>query len=95
MPPASATTSIKLDSKVKDRLQRLADARHRKPHWLMKEAIHQYVEREEKRQAFYDDARKAWDEYQATGLHVTGEEVAAWLETWGTDDEKASPVCHR
>ncbi|MFC2252631.1 hypothetical protein ACETRX_23545 [Labrys portucalensis] len=53
------------------------------------------VPSEEKRQAFYDDVRKAWDEYQATGLHVTGEEVAAWLETWGTDDNKASPVCHR
>lgn len=49
----------------------------------------------EKRQALYDDAYKAWEEYQATGLHLTGEEVVAWLETWGTDEEKAAPECHR
>lgn len=93
--PTTATTSVKLEPDVKERLQRLAEARQRKPHWLMREAIGQYLEREEKRQALYDDARQAWEEYQATGLHVTGDEVAAWLETWGTDDEKAAPECHR
>ena len=93
--PTKATTSVKLEPDVKERLQRLAEARQRKPHWLMREAIGQYLEREEKRQALYDDARKSWDEYQATGLHVTGEEVSDWLETWGTDDEKAAPECHK
>ncbi len=88
-------TSVKLDDDLKGRLKHLAAARRRTPHWIMREAIAEYVEREEKRQAFYDDARKAWDEYQTTGLHVTGEEVEAWLETWGTDDEKTPPKCHR
>lgn len=88
-------TSVKLDSEVKARLQQLADTRQRTVHWLMREAIGQYLEREEKRQALYDDARKAWEDYQATGLHVTGEEVIAWLETWGTDDEAAAPKCRR
>jgi len=88
-------TSVKLDDDLKGRLKHLAAARRRTPHWIMREAIAEYVEREEKRQAFYDDARKAWEEYQTTGLHVTGEEVEAWLETWGTDDEKTPPKCHR
>jgi predicted transcriptional regulator len=61
----------------------------------MRQAIEQYVEREEKREAFRQDTIKAWDEYQETGLHVTGAEVIAWLETWGEDNEKASPVCHK
>jgi predicted transcriptional regulator len=93
--PATTTTSVKLEPDVKKRLHQLAEARHRKPHWLMREAISQYIEREEKRQAFYDDAKKAWEEYQTTSLHVTGEEVIDWLETWGTDEEKASPKCHK
>ncbi|OSQ33811.1 CopG family ribbon-helix-helix protein [Thalassospira sp. MCCC 1A01428] len=92
---ATSATSVKLEPDVKERLQRLADARHRKPHWLMREAIGQYVEREEKRQAFYDDARKAWEEYQATGLHVTGEEVEAWLTELEAGNDVEPPKCHR
>lgn len=52
------------------------------------------LDREEKRQSLYDDARKAWQDYEETGLHVTVEEVTAWLETWGVDDETAPPECH-
>ncbi|WP_292442571.1 CopG family ribbon-helix-helix protein [Methylibium sp.] len=40
----------------------MADARHRSAHWLVREAIHQYVEREEKREAFRQDAMSAWNE---------------------------------
>ncbi len=61
----------------------------------MREAIHQYVEREEKREAFRQDALKAWNEYEDTGLHVTGNEVRVWLETWGTDNELPVPTCHK
>jgi len=35
--------------------------------------------REEKREAFKHEALEAWDEYQRTGLHLTGEEVDEWL----------------
>lgn len=63
----------------------------------MREAIRQYVEREEKRETFRQDAINAWQEYQETGLHVTGNEVIAWLDTWGEENEKAAPapVCHK
>lgn len=36
-----------------------------------------------------------WQEYQKTGLHVTGEDVLSWLDTWGTDEEEPPPVCHK
>ena len=55
MPPPSAT-SLKLDIKTKERVQRLADARRRSPHWVMREAIEQYVEREEKREQCWKPA---------------------------------------
>lgn len=87
--------AIKLDSDIKARVKRLADARHRTPHWLMREAISQYVDREEKREAFRQDGLKAWQEYQETGLHATAEEVDAWLASWGTDNELPEPVCHK
>ncbi len=45
--PTLPTTSLKLDGKLKSRLQKLAEARRRSAHWLMRDAIEQYVEREE------------------------------------------------
>ncbi|MGD0600109.1 MAG: ribbon-helix-helix domain-containing protein, partial [Terriglobales bacterium] len=45
--PKPSTTSLKLDGETKERVQRLASARRRSPHWVMREAIEQYVEREE------------------------------------------------
>jgi predicted transcriptional regulator len=95
MQTEAKTVSVKLDTNIRDRIRHLADIRHRTAHWVMRQAIEQYVEREEKREAFRQDTIKAWDEYQETGLHVTGAEVIAWLETWGEDNEKASPVCHK
>ena len=37
---------------------------------------------------------QSWQEYAETGLHVTGDEAIAWLETWGTEGEKDAPQCH-
>ncbi len=92
--PLLRPVSIKLEQVEHDRLKSLADARHRKPHFLMKEAIKQYLDREEARESFKQEALASWREYQETGLHLAGQEVTQWLETWGTDQEKAAPVCH-
>lgn len=87
-------TSIKLDVDTKTRLQRLAASRQRSTHWLMQEAIRQYLEREEQLAQFRDEMQTAWDDYQDTGLHVTGKEVFAWMGTWFTDNEAPIPKCH-
>ena len=92
---ATRPIAIKIDQNTRDRVKRLAEARHRTSHWVMREAISQYVEREEKREAFRQDAINAWNKYQETGLHVTGDEVMTWLDTWGEENEQAAPVCHK
>jgi len=56
-------TSVKLDEEMKGRIQRLADMRQRSAHWIMYEAICDYVEREEKRELFKQDALHAWAAY--------------------------------
>jgi predicted transcriptional regulator len=90
----AAVTSIKLEDELKGRVQSLAAARRRTSHWIMREAIAQYVEREEKREALRQDTLAAWEEFQATGLHATAEEVEKWLSSWGADDELPVPECH-
>lgn len=87
-------TSVKLDDDLKGRIQRLADMRHRSAHWIMREAIRDYVQREEARESFKQEALASWTAYQETGQHLTGQEVRDWLKTWGTDKETEIPQCH-
>ena len=86
--------AIKIEPDIKERVKRLADSRQRSPHWLMREAIHQYVDREEKREAYRQDGIAAWNEYQATGLHVTLDEADAWLAKLEAGEDVESPECH-
>lgn len=92
--PTVHPVAIKIDQELKERLKRLAAARHRTPHWLMREAIGQYVEREEKREAFRAEAMAAWNQYQATGQHATFEEADAWLTTLEAGQDARPPECH-
>jgi predicted transcriptional regulator len=92
--PTTSTTSLKLDAETKDRVQRLAAARRRSAHWVMREAVEQYVEREEKRLRFHQDALAAWAGYQATGLHVTAAEADRWLAKLEAGKDAAAPECH-
>ncbi|MDE2463164.1 MAG: ribbon-helix-helix protein, CopG family [Alphaproteobacteria bacterium] len=92
--PTSNPVAIKIDLDTKERVKRLAEARHRTAHWLMREAISQYLDREEKREAFRQDAIRAWDEYRATGMHVTADEADVWLAKLESDEDAAPPACH-
>ena len=91
--PNSSTTSLKLDAKLKRRVRRLASARRRSPHWLMREAIQEYVAREEKREQFRQDALAAWDHYQTTGRYVSAEEADAWLARLEAGKDAPPPKC--
>ncbi len=87
-------TSIKLDDDLRGRIQHLADIQHRSPHWIMREAIRDYVHREEARESFKREALASWTTYQETGKHLTSQEARDWLNTWGTDKEVEVPGCH-
>jgi len=92
--PTTSNTSLKLDSELKERVQRLASSRRRSAHWIMREAVEQYVGREEKREQFQHDAMSAWNDYQATGVHATAEEADAWLAKLEAGEDAGAPECH-
>lgn len=71
--------AIKIDEDIKIRIKNLAEARNRTSHWLMREAIIQFVEREEKRESFRHDTLMAWEAYRARGLYASANEVDTWL----------------
>ena len=92
---SQTTMGVKLDEDTRDRLKALAEARRRSAHWLVKEAIDQYLKREEQIEQRNREADAAWEEYQRTGQFVSHEAMRAWLDTWGTDQEGACPDLER
>jgi len=91
---APSTTSLKLDAQLKERVQRLAESRRRSAHWIMREAVEEYVTREERREQFRQDALAAWNQYQSTGLHLTAEEADGWLAKLEAGEDAEAPECH-
>lgn len=91
---ASTPLAVRLTEPLKARIRTLSDQRRRPVHWLMREAIEQYVAREEKREAFRQEALDAWDHFQSTGLHVTGAEADAWLAELEAGQDVEPPRVH-
>ncbi|ADZ69303.1 CopG family ribbon-helix-helix protein [Polymorphum gilvum] len=91
--PAAHPVTVKLDPDVHDRVRQLAKAQRRSAHFLMREAITQYVEREEKREALRQDAMTAWGAYQATGRHVPHAEADDWLARLEAGEDVDPPQC--
>ena len=94
MQTQSVPASVKLPIELKERLKNLAEARKQSAHAVMLQAIESYVEREEKREAFRQEGIAAWEEYQRTGLHLTGEEVDTWLKELAKGKYVEPPKCH-
>lgn len=87
-------TTIKMDTDTKERVKRLAEARNRSSHWMILEAIRQFVGREEKRELMRQDGLRAWSDYRTNGLHVTHDEADAWMAKLEAGQNVEPPTCH-
>jgi len=90
-PQKIVPVSVKLPIAERDRLAALATARKRTSHYLMREAVSEYLGREEARQSFREEAARAWQDYKETGLHLSQEDVDAWIDSLGTLEPKRRP----
>jgi predicted transcriptional regulator len=89
-----ATTTLTIDDDLEARIEKLAEERGQTSDALKREAMSEFVTRAEAYESFQREADEAWEHYQRTGLHITGEELFEWLRTWGTKDDKGPPECH-
>lgn len=88
-------TSIKIDTETKQHIQVIADRKHRSSHWIMLEAIRDYIKRDKVKEKFAREALASWKSYKETGQHLTGQEVQDWLDSWGSSNEIEAPKCHK
>lgn len=85
----SEVVTVRLNPELKAKLDALAESTRRSKSWLAAEAIAQYVEQEtwqiqriEEALALADSPNAQWVEW---------DEVDAWLESWGAEDEQPAP----
>ena len=74
-----AATGIKLDEHTRLRLKRLGEQRERSPHWLMRTAILEYLDWEERYEQEKQEDMARWENYQLTGGAVPHKTLAKWL----------------
>lgn len=79
---ADLPTGVKLDPSLKKRLEELSHAKERSTHWLMKQAIEQYVIAEEEALALKQETLQRWEKEALLNDTIPNTDVMQWLDTW-------------
>jgi len=89
---AMATLGIKVDDATRTRLRALAKAKDRSPHWVLRTALAEYLDREERqeRERCEDEAR--WERYVLTGKAIPHERVRVWLQALADGQDLPQPT---
>lgn len=66
----NTTTGIKLDEATRTRLRALGELKDRSPHWLMKRAIAEYLERQERYEREKREDMERWQRYQESSAFI-------------------------
>lgn len=83
-------TSVRMPDELMERLEHTADRLRRSKGWIIKDAVREYVEREERKAKMLEETREALADVEA-GRVVEGRAVMEWLESWGAPEEKEPP----
>lgn len=83
--------TIRLDPETVRQLDQMAQAMERDRSWLMSRAIERFVEDEAWQVGEIREAVRKVRE--GRGRFAPHEEVTAWLDSWGTDNELPPPQC--
>lgn len=87
--------SVMLEEDTRQQVNKIAEALHLTPEAVLRVAVGEYIDRRNKLSQFGQDTIKAWEEYQATGLHATHDEVDVWLRQLEPGGDAPPPECHR
>lgn len=83
-------TSVRMPDELLEQLDQAAERLRRTKSWIINDAVKEYLIREERKTQELEETRQALADIKA-GRVVDGKEVVDWLESWGTDKEKAPP----
>lgn len=83
-------TSVRMPDDLLERLDATAERLRRSKGWIIKDAVREYLEREDQRARRLDETKQALAEMEAGEL-IDGDEVLTWLDSWGSDPEREPP----
>ena len=83
-------TTVRLQPEVETGLETMVDKLHRSKNWLINQAIREFVARQEMEQSRWKETLAAMESV-AHGKVVSGKDVHAWLESWGSAKELPPP----
>jgi RHH-type transcriptional regulator, rel operon repressor / antitoxin RelB len=86
---STTTVTVRIPTRLKNRLNKLADATARSRSWVAAHALELYVEEQEWQVA---EIRKGIDDLNA-GRVVSHEKVSRWLRSWGKRRKLPPPAC--
>ena len=87
-------STVDVDAALMERLERLADEQNRPAEVLFVEALNAYLTREEDTAYERRELLARSAEFDQNGLHLTHEEVKAWIRRRAVGDKAPLPPCH-
>lgn len=79
--PNLSTMGVKLERTTRERLKSLGRLKERTPHFLVRKAIDEYLEREERWEAEKREDQERWEEFVNTGESASLQEVTEMMRT--------------
>ena len=83
-------TSFRIREELQEPLEQVASELRRPKAWVINEALAAYFERENQQQRMYRETLEGLADVEA-GRLIDGEQVMAWIESWGSDKELPPP----
>ncbi len=87
-------TGLQVDPIVREQIEQLAASRETTPEEIVRKAVEYYASGTETHDEFLQRGLAAIAGYEATGLHLTGEEVDEWLAKVEAGERPPMPPCH-
>ena len=75
------TVAVKLEDEIKERIQKLGEIKDRSSHWLMKRAILDFLEKEERIEKEKQEDKQRWETYAQTGEAIPHNDMKDWLKS--------------
>lgn len=83
-------TSIRLNKEVEAPLENLSLKLDRSKNYLINQAVKEFVARQAMEESRWSDTLQALDSVKSD-KSIDASEVESWLQSWGSNDEKAPP----
>ena len=83
-------TSVRMPDQLMDKLEAIAKKLDRSKGWIIKDAVSQYVDCIDRKERMLVETRQALSDIES-GKVIDGDEVMAWIESWGSENENSAP----